>query len=80
VHRTTTLQVYYPVPRLPGERVSDADADKLGCVNQHGLNRKNIFGSVQQSLKRLQFDYVDVLHCSSFAGLVTVLSTALTRF
>jgi aryl-alcohol dehydrogenase-like predicted oxidoreductase len=34
-------------------------------VNQYGQSRKHIFDSVQQSLKRLQLDYIDVLQCSS---------------
>jgi len=60
-------KVYYPVSRKQaGERVSHGDADKLGYVNQHGLNRKHIFDSVQQSLKRLQLDYIDVLQCHRF--------------
>ncbi|KAJ7170259.1 Aldo/keto reductase [Mycena crocata] len=40
--------------------------DNLGYVNQHGLSRKSIFGSVQGSLKRLQLDYIDVLQCHRF--------------
>jgi hypothetical protein len=34
-------------------------------VNQYGQSRKHIFDSVQQSLKRLQLEYIDVLQCSS---------------
>lgn len=50
--------------------VMTGDPDNLGYVNQHGLSRKHIFDSVQHSLKRLQLDYIDVLQCSSFRGLV----------
>jgi len=60
-------KVYYAVSRTPGEQVSHVgDADKLGYVNQHGLNRKHIFDAVQESLKRLQLDYIDVLQCHRF--------------
>ena len=37
-----------------------------GSVNRHGLSRKHIFDSIQESLKRLQLDYVDVLQCHRF--------------
>ncbi|KAL4253259.1 NADP-dependent oxidoreductase domain superfamily protein [Abortiporus biennis] len=42
------------------------DPDDIGLVNQHGLSRKHIFDSVQQSLERLQVDYVDLLQCHRF--------------
>ncbi|KAJ6481057.1 aryl-alcohol dehydrogenase [Mycena sanguinolenta] len=35
-------------------------------VNQRGLNRKHIFDSVRDSLKRLQLDYIDLLQCHRF--------------
>lgn len=35
--------------------------EKLRCVNQYGGSRKHIFHAVQDSLKRLQLDYIDVL-------------------
>jgi aryl-alcohol dehydrogenase-like predicted oxidoreductase len=37
--------------------------EKAGYVNQSGLSRKHIFDSVDESLKRLQLDYIDVLQC-----------------
>ncbi|KAI0823773.1 Aldo/keto reductase [Trametes gibbosa] len=40
--------------------------EELGIINQYGLNRKHIFDSVQASLKRLQLEYIDVLHCHRF--------------
>ncbi|KZT05512.1 aryl-alcohol dehydrogenase [Laetiporus sulphureus 93-53] len=40
--------------------------DEVGLVNQRGLNRKHIFDSVKQSLKRLQLDYIDLLQCHRF--------------
>ncbi|KAJ6617541.1 NADP-dependent oxidoreductase domain-containing protein, partial [Mycena sp. CBHHK59/15] len=43
-----------------------AGPDNIGYVNQHGLSRKHIFASVQDSLKRLQLDYIDVLQCHRF--------------
>ncbi|KAJ7830435.1 Aldo/keto reductase [Mycena olivaceomarginata] len=43
-----------------------AGPDTLGYVNQHGLSRKHILASVQDSLKRLQLDYIDVLQCHRF--------------
>lgn len=39
--------------------------DNAGYVNQRGLSRKHIFDSVQDSLKRLDTDYIDVLQCHS---------------
>jgi len=45
---------------------SDAELDKAGYVNQHGLSRKHIFDSVKKSLERLQLDYIDVLQCHRF--------------
>ncbi|KAI0050650.1 aryl-alcohol dehydrogenase [Auriscalpium vulgare] len=42
------------------------DPDLDGYVNRYGLSRKHIFDSVQNSLKRLQLDYVDVLQCHRF--------------
>ncbi|KAJ7650606.1 Aldo/keto reductase [Roridomyces roridus] len=40
-----------------------AGPDNVGYVNQHGLSRKHIFAAVEDSLKRLQLDYIDVLQC-----------------
>jgi len=41
-------------------------AEKLGILNQRGLNRKHIFASVKKSLERLQLEYIDVLQCHRF--------------
>ncbi|KAJ6488999.1 Aldo/keto reductase [Mycena sanguinolenta] len=43
-----------------------AGPDTCGYVNQHGLSRKHILASVQDSLKRLQVDYIDLLQCHRF--------------
>ena len=64
------LQLKGVVYRSPGEEFVTGSPDSFGYVNQHGLSRKHIFDSVQHSLKRLQLDYIDVLQCSSFRGLV----------
>lgn len=48
--------------RPPG---TAAELDKAGYANQRGLSRKHIFDSVQDSLKRLDTDYIDVLQCHS---------------
>ncbi|KAI0028106.1 Aldo/keto reductase [Vararia minispora EC-137] len=45
---------------------TSADIDQRGYVNRHGLSRKNVFQSVQNSLKRLQLDYIDLLQCHRF--------------
>ena len=45
----------------PGETPEEA-----GLVNQTGLSRKHIFDGVQNCLKRLQVDYIDVLQCHRF--------------
>ncbi|TNY22485.1 Aldo keto reductase [Rhodotorula diobovata] len=37
------------------------DPDQSGYVNRHGLSRKHIFDSVDQSLARLGLEYIDVL-------------------
>ena len=46
---------------VAGEKPED-----YGHVNQWGLSRKNIFGSVKASLKRLDLEYIDVLQCHRF--------------
>lgn len=48
-----------------------AGPDNLGYVNQHGLSRKHILASVQDSLKRLQLDYIDLLQCASMSSSVS---------
>ncbi|KAJ7581565.1 aryl-alcohol dehydrogenase [Mycena floridula] len=57
---------YWNVIKNPGdvmlEYIQHVDlAEKDGYINQRGGSRKNIFASVQASLKRLQLDYIDVL-------------------
>jgi aryl-alcohol dehydrogenase-like predicted oxidoreductase len=60
-------KLHFPVSRKPGELLwGSQDSDGLGYVNQYGQSRKHIFDSVQQSLKRLQLDYIDVLQCHRF--------------
>src|SRR4051794_36745207 len=57
-------QVRHPVGKTIDVKPLDlylAGPDTLGYVNQHGLSRKHILASVQDSLKRLQLDYIDVL-------------------
>ncbi|KAJ7784038.1 Aldo/keto reductase [Mycena olivaceomarginata] len=49
-----------------GANLFFAGPDTLGYVNQHRLSRKNILASVQDSLKRLQLDYIDLLQCHRF--------------
>jgi len=46
---------------MVGEKPED-----YGLVNQWGLSRKNIFGSVRDSLRRLELEYIDVLQCHRF--------------
>ncbi|KAJ7471705.1 Aldo/keto reductase [Mycena galericulata] len=43
-----------------------AGPDTRGYVNQFGLSRKHIMSSVQDSLRRLQLDYIDLLQCHRF--------------
>jgi len=60
-------KLHYIVGRTPGELLwNSSDGDKIGYVNQYGQSRKHIFDSVQQSLKRLQLEYIDVLQCHRF--------------
>jgi len=39
--------------------------------NEHGLSRKHIFSQIEQSLKRLKTDYIDVYYCHWFDPEVT---------
>ncbi|KAI0697110.1 aryl-alcohol dehydrogenase [Cerioporus squamosus] len=61
-------KVYNPVPSDPSMNLVALGKKPIdvGIINQHGLNRKHIFDSVQASLKRLQLDYIDVLQCHRF--------------
>ncbi|KAF7366037.1 Aldo/keto reductase [Mycena venus] len=43
-----------------------AGPDNRGYVNQFGLSRKHILASVQDSLRRLQLEYIDLLQCHRF--------------
>lgn len=42
--------------------------DQKGYVNRHGLSRKHIFAAVDNSLKRLGLEYIDVLQCHRFVS------------
>ncbi|KAJ6563021.1 Aldo/keto reductase [Mycena vulgaris] len=62
-------KLYAPVGKTVSTNTYDvmrAGPDNVGYVNQHGLSRKHIFAGVQDSLKRLQLDYIDVLQCHRF--------------
>ncbi|KAJ6471809.1 Aldo/keto reductase [Mycena vitilis] len=62
-------KVRHPVGKtveLSGLELFLAGPDNRGYVNQYGLSRKHIMSSVQDSLKRLQLDYIDVLQCHRF--------------
>jgi len=63
-------KVFCPIGKEYGDtRMQDAGEksyDEVGFVNQHGLSRKHIFHAVQNSLKRLQLDYIDLLQCHRF--------------
>ncbi|KAJ7790460.1 Aldo/keto reductase, partial [Mycena olivaceomarginata] len=43
-----------------------AGPENMGYANQFGLSRKHILASVQDSLRRLQLDYIDVLQCRCY--------------
>ncbi|KAI5237105.1 Aldo/keto reductase [Aureobasidium subglaciale] len=46
--------------------MSDEEKNDKGYVNQYGLSRKHIFESVDNSLKRLDLEYVDLLQIHRF--------------
>ncbi|THZ76374.1 Aldo/keto reductase [Aureobasidium pullulans] len=46
--------------------MSEEERNDKGYVNQYGLSRKHIFESVENSLKRLDLDYVDLLQIHRF--------------
>jgi aryl-alcohol dehydrogenase-like predicted oxidoreductase len=56
------------VTRTQGEQYfgTGKNPDDYGYVNQFGLSRKHIFDAVDQSLKRLDLDYIDVLQLHRF--------------
>ncbi|GAA6023687.1 hypothetical protein JCM10207_008749 [Rhodosporidiobolus poonsookiae] len=51
-------------PNLHPSKLKNADAE--GYVNRHGLSRKHIFDSVNQSLERMGLEYIDLLQCHRF--------------
>ncbi|KAI0049042.1 Aldo/keto reductase [Auriscalpium vulgare] len=59
-------KVHGLVARTVTERYRDKSPEDFGYVNQEGLSRKHIFDSVQDSLQRLQLDYINVLQCHRF--------------
>ncbi|KAK9482993.1 NADP-dependent oxidoreductase domain-containing protein [Lipomyces starkeyi] len=52
---------YNPVDKTSHERVEVDVSQKRQFVNQYGLSRAAIFNQVEDSLKRLETDYIDVL-------------------
>ncbi|KAJ7765916.1 Aldo/keto reductase [Mycena maculata] len=62
-------KVRHPVGKTVDVNALDlfiAGPENRGYVNQFGLSRKHIMASVQDSLKRLQLDYIDLLQCHRF--------------
>ncbi|KAL5044291.1 hypothetical protein BDW71DRAFT_101830 [Aspergillus fruticulosus] len=62
-------KVWAPVSRDPEEaphRWGEEERDEKGYVNQYGLSRKHIFDSIDESLRRLELDYVDLLQIHRF--------------
>ncbi|KAJ7607599.1 Aldo/keto reductase [Mycena polygramma] len=62
-------KVRHPVSKsvdVSGLELFLAGPDNRGFVNQYGLSRKHIMSSVQDSLKRLQLNYIDLLQCHRF--------------
>ncbi|KAK9491252.1 NADP-dependent oxidoreductase domain-containing protein [Lipomyces doorenjongii] len=52
---------YNPVDKTSHKRVDVDVSQKRQFVNQYGLSRAAIFNQVEDSLKRLETDYIDVL-------------------
>ncbi|KEQ90560.1 hypothetical protein AUEXF2481DRAFT_57623, partial [Aureobasidium subglaciale EXF-2481] len=46
--------------------MSEKEKNNKGYVNQYGLSRKHIFESVDNSLKRLDLKYVNLLQIHRF--------------
>jgi len=42
------------------------DMLKVGVLNNIGLNRKHVMEGMNNSLKRLELDYVDIVYCHRF--------------
>ncbi|ORY88883.1 aryl-alcohol dehydrogenase [Leucosporidium creatinivorum] len=52
-------------PRINANDIGDPNKSR-DYVLTHGLSRKHLFQSVQDSLRRLQVDYIDVFQCHRF--------------
>lgn len=63
----------------PGDRKrfqgTQKEAEDRFLVNQLGLSRKHIFHAVDDSLRRLGVDYIDVLQCHRFDYNVPIAET-----
>ncbi|TBU29679.1 Aldo/keto reductase [Dichomitus squalens] len=61
-------KIYAPIFKDHGLLITrlGKPVEEVGIINQKGLSRKHIFDAVQDSLKRLQVDYIDLLQCHRF--------------
>ena len=84
-----TADVYGPAEAAMGKALSDLKRSDLvlstKCywpgsdnVNDRGLSRKHIRASVDQSLRRLQTDYIDIFLCHRFDAETPLLETIRT--